>query len=150
MNNKIFILVDFGQKNFGRNLAKYRKIWPNFFFSKSTKMKILLCKVCMRIKLLKSFFFIYVVKNLSFCSKFTLEKEVLWFLSNGLLFRIFFILDYWTTYLQVSESAFRYSGGFFCVRSYSHQVVMDLAPFWVDFPPTSYDAQWTAPKIEKW
>ena len=75
-------------------------------------------------------FLIYVVKKLSLWSKFTLEKEVLWFFSNGLLFRIFWTQDYWTTYLQVSESTFRYSGGFFCVRSYSHQVVPIFFHFW--------------------
>ena len=70
-------------------MAKRLKNRAKFFCSKSAETRILLNNVDMGIKLRSNLiiFFIYVVKNSSLCSKFTLEKEVLWFFSNGLLFR---------------------------------------------------------------
>ena len=71
----------------------------------------------MGIKLYEMKFFDYVVKNLSFCCKLTSEKESLWFFSKDLRFGILLTVDYQTTCPQVSESDFRYSGGFFRLKT---------------------------------
>jgi len=55
-------LVDFEPKKFDRKLAENRKNQPNFFGSKSTEIKILLCKVDIRNKL-------YETKIFELCSK---------------------------------------------------------------------------------
>ena len=128
LHNKIFFSVAFEPKKFARKLAENRKNCVKFFGSKSTKKKILSCKVNMRSKLYEIKILSYVVKNWSLWSKFTCSKKVFWFFSKGLRFRILSTIDYWTTYMpsgiQICIPLFW--GIFFAIRFQSNQAVAVL------------------------
>ena len=75
LHNKILISVDFEPKNFGwffRFSANFRS---KFFDSKSTEMKILLCKVDMRNKLYEVNFFELCSKKLELMKQIHLFKK---------------------------------------------------------------------------
>ena len=109
-------MADFEQKHFGRKYAKYRKNQAIFFCSKlaGTKISSDHAKWEIGVKPYKMKFLIYLAKNLSLCNKFISKQEVLWFFSNGLLFRIFLTLDYYINHIPSSvQICFSLFWGFF-------------------------------------
>ena len=80
LHNKIFISADFEPKNFARFFRFSANFRSKFFDSKSTEMKILLCKVDMRNKL-------YEIKIFELCSKkMELMKQIHLFKKGFVIF----------------------------------------------------------------
>ena len=80
LHNKIFISADFESKNFARFFRFSANFRSNFFDSKSTEMKILLCKVNMRNKL-------YEIKIFELCcNKMELMKQIQLFEKGFVIF----------------------------------------------------------------
>ena len=124
LHNKIFISVDFESKNFDRKLAENRKNRPKFFGSKSTEIKILLCKVDIRKKLYENFFFELCSKKMKFMKQIHLFIKCFVIFLKGATFSDFIETGLWNYIHSNPLSAIMED--FLSIRFKPHQVVRSL------------------------
>ena len=109
LHNKIFISADFEPKNFARFFRFSANFRSKFFDSKSTEIKILLCKVDMRNKLYEIKFFELCCKKMELMKQIHLFKKGLVIFLKGAPFSDFIetgLLNYIPSSIEIHFTLF--------------------------------------------